>query len=93
MGSSGAAEASVQAAITHRQLDTSNRSAQQASEQQTGQQIAKLRDKALVPRELAPGESIMGMVFFYPYEKKDKLELTIPVGDSTFVIPFSGKKK
>jgi hypothetical protein len=93
MGGVGAADDSLRAATAHGQLDTSKRAAQEVSERHTGQQIVQLKDKALLPRELAPGESVMGMVFFYPYEKKDKLELTIPVGDTTFVIPFSGKKK
>jgi len=37
-------------------------------------------------------EQIMGLVFFAPYEAKDKVELSIPVGETTFVIPFSGPK-
>ena len=73
--------------------DTAGNLSKQASEQQTGLQAKRLRDKALLPRELAPGEAVMGMVFFYPYEKKDQLELTVPIGGTAFVFPFAGKKK
>jgi hypothetical protein len=93
MGARGGAESSQQAAITHRELGNSDRRIQQASEQQTGVQVAKLRERALIARDLESGGQVMGMVFFYPYEKKDHLELVVPVGDTTFVFPFSGKKR
>ena len=92
MAGGAGGDASLQAATTHQQLDTSNRRLQQASEQQTGIQTAKLKEKALPQRELAPGEQVMGLVFFYPYEAKEKVELSVPVGDTTFVIPFAGRK-
>ncbi|MCI0352952.1 MAG: hypothetical protein L0Z53_26315 [Acidobacteriales bacterium] len=89
---SGGGNDSRDVAVSHRELGSSSRTAQ-ASEQQTGMQSAKLKDKALLARDLDPGKSVMGMVFFLPYEKKDQLELTVGVGETTFVIRFSGKKK
>jgi hypothetical protein len=86
------ADATMQGAIAHKEQDKSNRIAQQKSEQQTSAQALALSDKAFFQRELAPGGSAMGMVFFYPYEKNDRLEISIPVSDTTFVIPFSGRK-
>jgi hypothetical protein len=91
-GRNDAHDAQLQTAVTNKEQDRSNRRLQEASEKQTGAQTAALRDKALLDRDLDPGQQIMGLVFFYPYEKKDKLELTIPVGNTSFVIPFSGKK-
>ncbi|MCI0352951.1 MAG: hypothetical protein L0Z53_26310 [Acidobacteriales bacterium] len=89
----GMNDATRDMAVSHRQLGRSDRRVQEASEQQTGVQLVRLQDRALLVGDLDPGKSIMGMVFFYPYEKKDQLELTILVGETTFVIPCSGKKK
>jgi hypothetical protein len=91
-GRNDAHDANLQTAVANKEQDRSNRRLQEASERNTGAQTAALRDKALLDRDLDPGQQVMGLVFFYPYEKKDKLELTIPVGTTTFVIPFSGKK-
>ena len=91
-GRNDAHDAQLQTAVANKEQDRSNRRLQEASERNTGAQTATLRDKALLDRDLDPGQQVMGLVFFYPYEKKDKLELTIPVGTTTFVIPFSGKK-
>jgi hypothetical protein len=92
MAGGAGGDASLQAATTHQQLDTSNRRLQQASEQQTGVQTAKLKERALPQRDLAPGEQVMGLVFFYPYEAKEKVELSVPIGDTMLVIPFAGRK-
>lgn len=91
-GRNDAHDAQLQTAISNKEQDGSNRRLQEASEKQTGAQAKALQDKALLDRDLDPGQQVMGLVFFYPYEKKDKLELTVPVGTTTFVIPFSGKK-
>jgi hypothetical protein len=85
-------DATLQAVVARKEQDRSDRIAQEKSEQHTTAQALALSDRALLSRELSPSESVMGMVFFYPFEKKDKLELTIPVGDTTFVFPFSGRK-
>ena len=88
----GGGAASVESAVTYQQLDTSQRRQQQASEQQTGPQAAKLKNKALLAGDLEPGKAVMGMLFFDPYEAKDKVELSVSVGETTFVIPFAGAK-
>jgi hypothetical protein len=85
-------DSTVRLAVTGNAQDRSNRIAQQKSEQQTTAQARNLSDRSLLAREVAPGESVMGMVFFYPFENSDKLELTIPVGETTFVIPFTGRE-
>jgi len=88
----GASDAALEAAVTTRRTDTTNRRLQEASEQKTVAQITKLKEKGLPARELEPGESVKGLVFFYPSSSKDAVELSVPVGDITFVIPFSGSK-
>ena len=91
-GMKGANDVALEAAVTSRRTDTTSRRMQEASEQKTVAQTAKLKEKALPTRELEPGESVKGLVFFYPFSSKDTVELSVPVGDTTFVIPFSGSK-
>ena len=91
MGSMGGGEKSVEAAITHHDMGSGDRRMQQGPEQALVQ-ATKLRQKTLAGREVAPGESVMGLIFFHPYEKKDKLELSVRLGETDFVIPFAGPK-
>jgi hypothetical protein len=91
MGSTGGGEKSVEAAITHQDMGAGDRRMQQGPEQALAQ-ATKLRQKSLAARELAPGESVMGLMFFHPYEKKDKLELSVRLGETDYVIPFAGPK-
>ena len=91
-GMSGANDAAADAAILNGRVDTSDRLHQQASEQRSDEQAAKLKRKSLPERELAFTEEAMGLVFFLPYEGKDTVELSIPVGGTVFVIPFSGSR-
>lgn len=91
MGSMGGGEKSVEAAITHQDMGSGDRRMQQGPEQALAQ-ATKLRQKSLAVRELAPGESVMGLIFFHPYAKKDKLELSVHLGETDFVIPFAGPK-
>lgn len=86
-------ETTIRVAAVHNKQDRSNRIAQQKSEQQTSAQALALSDRSLLAREVAPNKSVMGMLFFYPFENGDTLELAIPVGDTTFVIPFSGRER
>lgn len=92
MGATGAGDAALDAAVIGRDTFGSSRKAREAAEQQTGPQIAKLKERALIARDLAPGEAIQGLMFFMPYGEKDNVELSVPVGDTTFVVPFSGRK-
>lgn len=91
MGSMGGGEKSVEAAITHQDLGSGDKRMQQGPEQALAQ-ATKLRAKTLGSHELAPGQAVMGLIFFNPYEKKDKLELSVRIGEAEFVIPFSGPK-
>ena len=91
--SRGGNDSALQSAITqHEQSAGAQRARPPWSEKNTGLQAAQLKERALPAKELQPGEQIMGLVFFNPYEAKDKVELSIPVGETTFVIPFSGPK-
>jgi hypothetical protein len=88
---SGGGEQGVEAAITHQDLSTGDKRMQQGPEQALAQ-AAKLKEKALANGEVAAGESVMGLLFFYPYDKKDKLELSVRVGETDFIFPFAGPK-
>jgi hypothetical protein len=79
-------------AVVHKELDRSNRRMQEVTEQQSTAQANRVKDISLLTHDLDPGKATMGMVFFFPYEPKDKVELSVLVGDTTFVIPFSGRK-
>jgi len=91
MGSAGGGEKMQEAAITHQDLGSGDRRVLQGPEQALAQ-ATKLKQKSLAARELAPGESVMGLIFFHPYEKKDKLELSVRLGEKDYVIPFAGPK-
>jgi len=92
MAGSTGGDASIQTAVAQQEQRSGQRAHPQWSEKNTGLQAAQLKERALPAKELQPGEQIMGLVFFAPYEAKDKVELSIPVGETTFVIPFSGPK-
>lgn len=84
-------DTTMESAATHQDLGSGDRRFQQGPEQALAQ-ASKLRQKSIPARELAPGESVMGLIFFHPYEKKDKLELNVRLGDTDYVIPFAGPK-
>lgn len=88
---SRAGETTMESAATHQDLGSGDRRLLQGPEQALAQ-ASKLRQKTLAARELAPGESVMGLIFFHPYEKKDKMELSVRLGETDFVIPFAGPK-
>lgn len=88
---SRAGETTMDSAATHQDLGSGDRRMLQGPEQALAQ-ASRLRQKSLPARELEPGESIMGLVFFDPYDKKDKLELSVRLGETEFVIPFAGPK-
>lgn len=91
-GTSHNTDAALESAVMTREAVGANRRLRESAAQQTGQQTAKLKERALNPQDLEPGQTVQGLMFFVPYGNKDNVELTIPVGDTTFVIPFSGRK-
>jgi hypothetical protein len=91
-GISHNSDVALEAAVTGRETVGANRRLLESAAQQTGPQTAKLKERALAGSDLEPGQTIQGLLFFLPYDDKDQVEVSIPVGDTTFVIPFSGRK-
>jgi hypothetical protein len=91
-GTSHNTDAALESAIMTREAVGGSRKQREAAAQQTGPQTAKLKERALNPQDLEPGQTVQGLMFFVPYGDKDNVELTIPIGDSAFVIPFAGRK-
>lgn len=91
-GTSHNTDAALESAVMTREAVGGSRRQREAAAQQTGPQTAKLKERALNAQELDPGQTIQGLMFFLPYGDKDQVELTIPIGDNTYVIPFSGRK-
>ena len=91
-GTSHNTDAALESAVMTREAVGGSRRQREAAAQQTGPQTAKLKERALNPQELEPGQTVQGLMFFLPYGDKDQVELTIPIGDTTYVIPFSGRK-
>lgn len=85
-------DAALESAMVTRESLGGNRKGRENAAQQTGTQTAKLKERALNPQELEPGQTVQGLMFFLPYGDKDQAELTIPIGDTAYVIPFSGRK-
>ncbi|MCI0352953.1 MAG: hypothetical protein L0Z53_26320, partial [Acidobacteriales bacterium] len=85
-------DAALESAHISREALGANRKLRESAAQQTGAQTAKLKERALTAQALEPGETIQGLMFFLPYGEKDTVELAVPVGDTTFVFPFSGRR-